>query len=182
VRPPFRTFLYLTPLALAGIIYLLARADRTGVNHELIADPWPLAAIEPSFEEGVLRADRRSEARRQVTLALIDGRLTLTQAAAHFRDIDAELPDETRRRWRWPQYTEEEWPYRQVINAVRVEFASNRRAPAQADEWGARLEAELRQHLRLGFAPAAEGEGGPEGNGEGRRGEQGRAKVHSRSR
>jgi hypothetical protein len=71
----------------------------------------------------------------------------LRQAAAHFRDIDAELPDEARRRWRPPQYTEEEWPYRQVLNAVHVEFAANRRAPAQAKEWVARLEPELREHL-----------------------------------
>jgi hypothetical protein len=104
MRLTLRTFLCLSPLPLAaGALYLLARADPTPLDPEALTAPWLLAELEPSLEEGVLRADRRSEARRQVTLALIDGRLTLTQAAAHFRDIDAELPDETRRRWRPPQ-------------------------------------------------------------------------------
>jgi hypothetical protein len=87
-----------------------------------------------------------------VTFALLDGRLTLRQAAAQFRDIDADLPD-TARRWRPSEYTAEEWPYRQVISYVHTELVAHRRAPAQAHEWVARLEAELREHLRPKGAP-----------------------------
>jgi hypothetical protein len=78
---------------------------------------------------------------------LIDGRLTLPQAVAQFRDIDAEVSDKARH-WRLPLYTEEEWPYRLVISYVQTELAGVRRAPEQAQEWVARLEAELREHLR----------------------------------
>ena len=87
-----------------------------------------------------------------MTFALLDGRLTLRQAAAQFRDIDADLPDKARR-WRPPEYTEEEWLYRRVIASVHTEFAHRRRAPAQAEEWVCRLEAELREHLRHTGAP-----------------------------
>ena len=90
---------------------------------------------------------RRWEARRQAAWALLDGRLTLRQAAARFRDIDAELPYEARGR-RPPQYSEEEWPYRQVISYVHTELVTRRGAPAQAEAWVARLEAELREHRR----------------------------------
>jgi hypothetical protein len=90
---------------------------------------------------------RRWEARRQAAWALLDGRLTLRQAAARFRDIDAELPYEARGR-RPPQYTEEEWPYRQVLSYVHTELVARRGAPAQAEAWVARLEAEMRGHLR----------------------------------
>jgi len=66
-------------------------------------------------------------------------------------------PDKVRR-WRPPEYTEEEWPYRQVISYVRVELATHRGAPTQAQEWASRLEAELREHLRHdGARPPAPG-------------------------
>jgi hypothetical protein len=165
MRPSFCALLCLPPLALAAIVYLLVRADRTGVNHELIADPWPLAAPDPSSGEEVRRADRRSEAKWQVARDLIDGRLTLRQAGARFRDIDADLPNEARS-WRSPRYTEEEWPYRQVISYVDAELKWHRRAPAQAVEWVTRLEAELREQLRHAGAPRPhpdrETAGGPE--------------------
>ena len=73
--------------------------------------------MRPSFHLFLLR---RWEARRQAAWALLDGRLTFRQAAARFRDIDAELPYEARGR-RPPQYSEEEWPYRQVISYVRAD-------------------------------------------------------------
>ena len=148
MRPTFRALLCLPPLALAAALYLLARADRPGLDHEPLTDPWPLAALDPSPLEETRRAERRTAARRQVTLALIDGHCTLRQAAAHFRDIDAELPDESRRRWRPPWYTEEEWTYRQVLSYVHTELVAHRGAPAQAEAWVARLEAELREDLR----------------------------------
>jgi hypothetical protein len=79
--------------------------------------------LEPDAGGEVRWAGRRYEAKRQVTLALLDGRLTLRQAAAQFRDIDADLPDKTRG-WRPSEYTAEEWPYRQVIAYVRAEFVA----------------------------------------------------------
>jgi hypothetical protein len=70
------------------------------------------------------------------------------------------------RRWRPPWYTEEEWPYRQVISAVHTEFAHWRRAPAQAEAWVARLEAELREHLRRDGTPRLHRESEPTGEPE----------------
>jgi hypothetical protein len=100
---------------------------------------------------------RRHEAKRQVTCALLDGRLTLRQAAAQFRDLDADLPDKARR-WRPSKYSEEEWPSRQVMAYVQAEFEANRRAPARAQEWVARLEAELRGDRQPeGASPSATG-------------------------
>jgi hypothetical protein len=99
--------------------------------------------MRPSFR---LFLWRRWEARRQAAWALLDGRLTFRQAAARFRDIDAELPYEARRR-RPPQYTEEEWPYRQVLSYVHTELVAHRGAPAEAEAWVTRLEAELREQL-----------------------------------
>jgi hypothetical protein len=86
-----------------------------------------------------------------VILALLDGRLTFQQAAAEFRHIDADRPAGVAAR-RPPQCTEAEWPYRQVISAVRVELADIRREPEQAEAWVARLEAELAEHLPNGGA------------------------------
>jgi hypothetical protein len=151
--PRFRTFLFLSPLALAaGALYLLTRAALAQPDPELFTEPSLLTALDPSAGEEVRRADRRLEAKRQVTCALIDGRLTFQQAAAQFQAINAGVGDQARR-WRLPEYTEEEWPYRQVISAVRAELATNRGAPAQAEAWVARLEAELREHLRHASAP-----------------------------
>jgi serine/threonine protein kinase len=92
----------------------------------------------------LIRSVRRNEAKRQVADALLGGRLTLRQAAARFRDIDADVSAKARR-WRPPEYTEEEWTYRQVISYVDAELAGPRRTPALAQEWVARLEAELRE-------------------------------------
>jgi hypothetical protein len=101
-------FLYLSPLALgAGALYLLARPGPAGPDHEPLTDPWPLMAPDLCAMEEVRRAGQRHEAKRQVACALIDGRLTLPQAVAQFRDIDAEVSDKARH-WRLPLYTEEE--------------------------------------------------------------------------
>ena len=160
MRPSFRTFLCLSPLALAvAALYLLTRADLAEPDPVPFAEPWLLEALAPSADEEVVRrADQRSEAKQQVACALIDGRLTLRQAAAQFRDLDADSPD-TARRWRPSEYTEEEWPYRQVIAYVRAEFEATRRAPAQAEAWVARLEAELRGDRQPeGASPPATGQ------------------------
>src|SRR5262249_4396360 len=55
--------------------------------------------------------------------------------------------------WALPGWTEEEWACRQVISYVDSELAIKRRNPALAKEWVARLEAELRGHLRHAGAP-----------------------------
>jgi hypothetical protein len=143
MRPRVLLFLCLPPLALAAAtLYPLARGNLGRPEQQQLTEPWPLMLLDPDAGE-IRWAVRRREAKRQVTCALIDGRLTLRQAAAQFRDLDADSPDKARH-WRPPEYTEEEWPYRQVIAYVRAEFEANRRAPAQAQEWVARLEAELR--------------------------------------
>jgi hypothetical protein len=153
MRLTVRTLLCLSPLALsAGALYLLTRADLAQPDPKLLTEPSLLTALDPSAGEEVRCADRRSEAKLQKTGALIDGRLTLRQAAARFRDINADLPDEAQS-WRPPRYTEGEWPYRQVISAVHTEFAHRRQAPAQAEAWVGRLEAELRGQRRPKGAP-----------------------------
>jgi hypothetical protein len=143
VHPPFRTFLCLPPFALAaGTLYLLARADLTGLDQESLPEPWPLMALDQGTGDEIEWLGRRMEVKRQVTRALIDGRLTFRQAAARFREINASLGGKVRC-VRSPEYTEEEWPYRQVIFYVHNEFATLRGTPARAEEWVRRLEAEL---------------------------------------
>jgi hypothetical protein len=166
MRLTVRTLLCLSPLArAAGALYLLARADPTPLDPEGLTAPWQLTALDPDTDEGIRRAGRRSEAKLQVIYALIDGRLTPQQAVAQFRYIDADLPDRARR-GRPPGYTEEEWPCREVISYVHAEFAFIRGAPAQAEAWVTRLEAELREQLRHAGAPRPhpdpETAGGPE--------------------
>jgi hypothetical protein len=117
-----------------------------------------LTALDDAVEEELRWAERRAEAKGQVIRALIDGRLVFQQAVARFQAIDAEGGGQARR-WRPPEYTEQEWPYRQVISAVHTEFAHRRRAPAHAEEWVARLEAELRECLLPEQRPVA-GRGG----------------------
>jgi hypothetical protein len=152
MRPTFRTFLCLSPLALAVAALLLARAGLGGPDHEPLPEPWPLTAPDQPFEEVVRWADRRAEAKGRVACALVDGRMTLPQAAACFLEIDADLPDEARG-WRPAAWTEEEWTYRQVISFVHTEVALNRRDPAKAQEWVTRLVAEMREHQRHDSAP-----------------------------
>jgi hypothetical protein len=154
MRPSFRTFLYLFPLALAAAtLYLVVRANLTQLHQGLLTDPELLKALQQSVEEELRLAERRWEAKRQVICALIDGRLTLRKAAAQFRDIDVGIPLKAQAQ-RPPQYSEEEWACCQVIAFVHGELASIRQAPAQAEEWVARLEMELQEHLRHdGAAP-----------------------------
>jgi hypothetical protein len=160
MRPGFGTLLYLSVLALAsGSLYLLLRDGRAQLDREVLSDPWLLVAQDQPGAEEIRGANRRAAVKCQVIEALLDGRLTFPQAAARFRDLNARQPDGVRN-WRPPWYSEEEWPYRQVIIYVYAELTSHRRAPAQEEEWVARLEAELREHLRHGGAPRPAG--GPE--------------------
>jgi hypothetical protein len=134
MRPSFRALLCLPPLALAAAaLYLLARAGLAGPDPEPLAEPWPLTALDPSVEERVRCATRRAEAKRQVACGLIDGRLTFQQAAAQFQDIDAGVRDAARR-WRPPEYTAEELPYRQVISFVHAEGIVSPRRPKGSEQ------------------------------------------------
>ena len=64
------------------------------------------------------------------------------------------------RRWRPPEYTEEEWPYRQVLSYVHTELVAHQGAPAEAEAWVAWPKAELREQLGPDGAPSARN-GGP---------------------
>jgi hypothetical protein len=154
MRLSFPPFLCLTRLALVvAALYPLARLSLGWTDRQRPTESWVVTALDQPVEEERWWAERRAEslrrweARRQVAWTLLDGRLTFRQAAARFRDIDAELPSEARGR-RPPQYSEEEWPYRQVLSYVHTELVAHRGAPAQAEAWVARLEAELREDLR----------------------------------
>jgi hypothetical protein len=149
MRPRLGTFLFLFPLALAaGALCLLARAGVTGLDQGPLTDLWSLTAQDQRLDEEVRWTDRRREAKQEVLAALLDGRLTLLQAATRFRAIDIDLRGKVRR-WHPPEYSEEEWACRQVIAFAQVELAEHRRAPAQAEEWVRRLEVELREHRRM---------------------------------
>jgi hypothetical protein len=135
MRPAFWTFLCLLPLGLAtGALSLLARTGLAQPDPGSLTELWLLSALEQSAEEGVWKADQRLEAKRPVIAALLDGRLTLRQAAAHFREIDSNAPAQVRGLRPPYRATEEEWACQQVIIYVHVEFALKRRAPAQAVE------------------------------------------------
>jgi hypothetical protein len=153
MRPPFRTFLCLPLFALAAALYLLTRAVPAGRAPEPPPEPWWMTALNQDAEGEIGRAHRRAEAKQQVIGALTDGRLTLRQAAAHFREIDGNAPAQARGLRPPCCATEEEWACQQVIIYVHVEFALKRRAPAQAAEWVRRLEAELWGHRRPRGAP-----------------------------
>jgi hypothetical protein len=143
--------LFLLALA-AGVLSLLARAGLGWPDQQRLTESWLLAALDQSIDEEVAKTRRCLEAKRQVARALIDGRLTPQQAAAQVRNLNADLPDKVRR-WRPPEYTEEEWTYRQVIDYVHLELTAAQRVPAQAQEWVSRLEAEFREYRRNVSAP-----------------------------
>src|SRR5262245_35474184 len=153
MRPSFRTFLCFLPLALAAAtLYLVVRANLTQLDQGLLTDPELLKALDPSVEDELRLAERRWEAKQQVTCALLEGRLTLRGAAARFRDIDVGIPLKAQAQ-RPPQYSEEEWACRQVIAFVHGELAGIHQAPAQAEVWVARLEVEFQKHFRHGGDP-----------------------------
>jgi hypothetical protein len=111
---------------------------------------WPeLSALDEVPEEDFSAADRRGDAKHEVALELVAGHLTLLEAAARFRTINAGHPHgEKFSHCSFPGGTYEEWLCRQVISYVHSEFLIRRKAPAQAAAWEARLEAELRECLR----------------------------------
>jgi WD40 repeat protein len=92
---------------------------------------------------------RRIEAKNRLAAEVIDGRLTLLEAAARFRDLDREPPPFDRDAFRcsYPGASDDELLCREVIFFVRVE---QRRRPGTDAGIVARLEAELNERLGRG--------------------------------
>jgi hypothetical protein len=90
---------------------------------------------------------RRSEARRRVAQDLAAGRLTLLEAAEHFRDLNGSYPGFNWYQFRrhFPGSSDDERHCRQVIQFVALETETGPAAVARQ-----RLEAELEGHLRRG--------------------------------
>jgi hypothetical protein len=90
---------------------------------------------------------RRIEAKQAVTRQLVDGRLTLLEAAAWFRYLNENPSDcQDPYRYTWPGDSDGEKLCRQVIGWAEVEVRE-RSSPSQADEKTRLLEAELGGHL-----------------------------------
>jgi hypothetical protein len=79
---------------------------------------WPeLSALDEVPEEDLSAADRRGDAKHEVALELVAGHLTLLEAAARFRTINAGHPHgEKFSHCSLPGGTYEEWLCRQVIS------------------------------------------------------------------
>jgi hypothetical protein len=89
---------------------------------------------------------RRLQAKRAVVSELLAGRLTLLEAAARFRDLDAGLPEfRDLLLQRYPDVPYEVAVCRQVIEQARS--VPRVRTPEQEASIVARLEAELQAHL-----------------------------------
>lgn len=91
-------------------------------------------------------ADRRMALKGAVVRQLIAGELTLPEAAARFRCVNARFQGRDYFRERHPSVSAEEAACRQVIAWVEVELRQT--APARAEETVRRLEAELEGHLQ----------------------------------
>ncbi len=92
-------------LAIAGLLLVLgfaaaALTTAAGASFYRAANPWARIAREQArgerLEARLRETTRRMAARDQVIAALCAGRLTLLEAAARFRDLDAECPDPRR--------------------------------------------------------------------------------------
>jgi hypothetical protein len=108
----------------------------TALKYDSFGDPqWCL----PNREEM-----ERAEAKNAVIVALLEGRLTLFEAAAHFRRLKHPRTDLNRE---YRGSSEEECLCRQVIRSAGVDLLHIRGQKAAAAELTARLEEELRLHL-----------------------------------
>jgi len=92
-------------------------------------------------------ARKRCKAKDAVVADVIAGRVTLFEAAARFRDLNASNPLAAH----WLGYQYRDQPYelslcRSIIHRVELELHS--RASGQVDGTVARLESELTEHLR----------------------------------
>jgi hypothetical protein len=103
-------------------------------------------ALRTKFREHTAMNYLRVQAKRAVVTELLADRLTLGEAAARFRELDADMP-ETRDRLvqHYPGVPYEVAMCRQVIEQARSVLRV--RAPEQVERVVARLEAELEAHL-----------------------------------
>jgi hypothetical protein len=91
-------------------------------------------------------AHERMAAKREAASEVIAGDLSLLEAAARFRDINAGAPNYRQRMaLNYPDTSYEELLCRQVIAAV--ESVLEQQAPEQVDDVVEQLRQELRQHL-----------------------------------
>jgi len=109
---------------------------------------WYVAVIqEKEIKDEVKRVQRRWDAKVAVVADVIAGRLTLFEAAARFRNLNASCPQAEH----WLSFQFGDQPYelalcRSVIQRVELELRS--RASGQEDGTVARLETELTEHLQ----------------------------------
>jgi len=115
-------------------------------------EPAPLSEWHQKIDEGqqlddnLERAMRRREAKEAIVAEVIADRLTLLEAAARFRDLNANWP----RASHWLQQRYPGVPYelalcRQIIDQVCIEL--RQWAPERRDRIVTRLEAEMQTHL-----------------------------------
>ena len=120
----------------------------------------------PNDDEQLRAIRRRIEAKSRLAREVIDGRLTLLEAAARFRDLDLAPPPFAwdGLRCRYPGASDDELHCREVIFFVRAE---QRDRPGTDAAIVARLEAELNERLGRGdlHLPAA-GLGGGKTDGD----------------
>ena len=95
---------------------------------------------------------RRTTAKDALAREAAGGRLTLLEAAARFRDLDADLPEDYRRGWRHlaEGASDEERYCRQVIGYATMALRDRSDGPALLDRLKAQLDMALsRGDLRL---------------------------------
>lgn len=122
-------------------------------------DPSSWTEVEPPSPEIL----QRIQLKRHLARELAQGRLTLLEAAARFRDLSRGLPEEARAYFRdtYPGHSDAERYCRQVIRCVEgeidriVEEDLHLRHP-EADAILARLRHDLEQHLDAGTLVLAE--------------------------
>jgi hypothetical protein len=124
-----------------------AQPRSTGTDPETVADQE--ARRTDRLADNRDQVFRRMQDRVRVVKALIARRLKLFEAAAHFRALDASLPNQSvYRHWLRSHHqgnSDEERLCRRVIECVRVELEDR---PKLATEIVERLDAELRRHLK----------------------------------
>ena len=154
----------LAALLLAGVVCLQRTpSDPAAVGPLGGADP--LAQRGQELDDRIRRALRRFAARRRLAGEVIDGRLTLPEAAAGFRDVSEADPafDWERFRLVHPGASDDERLCRQVIGYVWVQVQNR---PDADPALPGRLEAELEDLLRRGdlrLPPWADADGNDPG-------------------
>jgi hypothetical protein len=130
-----------------------ACASATSEGPDSQARPAALSELPQIIEDGQQLDDQlklsmqRHEAKESIIAEVIAGRLTLLEAAAQFRDLDARWP--SAKHWleqRFPSMSFELALCRRIIEQVRDELRL--RAPDQVKCVVSRLEEELAEHLR----------------------------------